>query len=56
MPAEVLAGRDKVQLLGYGELKAGETRDGQVAFAVPEEAQGKFQANYAWVFKLERQP
>ena len=56
MPAEILAGRAKVLLLGFGELKAGETEDGKTTFTIPEGAQGKLPANYAWVFKLEKNP
>ena len=52
IPAEILAGRTKVQLLGYGELKAGEPEDGKPTFAIPDTAKEKLPGNYAWVFKL----
>ena len=41
MPAEILAGRTKVQLLGFGELKAGETEDGKPTFTIPDAAQAQ---------------
>jgi alpha-L-fucosidase len=52
IPAEILAGRAKVRLIGFGELKASGTEDGKSTFTIPEEAQGKCPGNYAWVFKL----
>ena len=52
IPAEILAGRAKVRLFGFGELKAGETEDGKTTFTIPEAAKGEFPANYAWVFEL----
>ena len=52
MPAEFLAGRAKAQLLGFGEMKAGGTEDAKTTFAIPDGAQGKLPANYAWAFKL----
>lgn len=56
MPTEILAGRAQVQLVGFGELKPGETEDGKTTFTIPEGGQGKLPANYAWVFKLEKNP
>ena len=56
MPAEILTGRAKVQLLGFGVLKAGATEDAKTTFTIPDGAQGKLPANYAWVFKLEKNP
>jgi len=54
IPAEILAGRNKVRLLGFGELKSGEVDGGQTTFTIPDAAQGKVPGNYAWVFKLEK--
>ena len=54
IPAEIMAGRAKVRLVGFGELKVGETEDGKPTFIIPDAAQGKLPGNYAWVFKLEK--
>ena len=56
MPAEILAGRTKAQLVGFGDLKAGATEDGKTTFTIPEGAQEKLPAGYAWAFKLGRNP
>jgi len=56
MPAEILGGRGKVQLVGVGEVTAGATEEGKTMFTMPEGAQGKLGAGYAWVFRLERNP
>jgi alpha-L-fucosidase len=56
MPAEILAGRAKAQLVGFGELKAGGTEGGKTTFTIPDGAKDKLPANYAWVFKLEHNP
>jgi alpha-L-fucosidase len=54
IPEEILAGRSKVRLLGFGELKAGDAEGGKPAFAIPDSAREKLSANYAWVFRLEK--
>jgi alpha-L-fucosidase len=56
MPAAILAGRAKVQLLSFGELQAGATEDAKTTFTIPDEAKDKLPANYAWVFRLEKNP
>jgi alpha-L-fucosidase len=53
---EILARRAEVQLVGYGELKAGETQDGKTTFTIPGAAQGKLPAGYAWVFRVGTSP
>ena len=53
IPAEILAGRTKVQLLGIGDLQASEIEPGKPSFTIPDGAEGKLPGNYAWVFKLE---
>jgi alpha-L-fucosidase len=52
VPAEILGGRTRIQLLGFGELKAGETEDGKATFTIPDAARTA-PGNYAWAFKLE---
>jgi alpha-L-fucosidase len=52
IPVEVLAGREKVHLLGFGELQPGASRDGKPSFVVPDSARAKLPNSYAWVFKL----
>jgi alpha-L-fucosidase len=54
IPAEIMAGRAKVKLVGFGELQSGEEDDGKPTFTIPDAAQGKLPGNYAWVFKLEK--
>jgi len=54
IPAAILGGRAKVQLIGFGELKADETKDGSPPFTIPDAARGRFPGNYAWAFKLGR--
>jgi alpha-L-fucosidase len=54
IPTEILAGRAQIQLLGFGELKAGETDDGKPTFTIPDAARTSL-GNYAWVFKLAKQ-
>ncbi|HOW67785.1 MAG TPA: hypothetical protein PK256_21100 [Verrucomicrobiota bacterium] len=53
IPTEILAGKTRIHLLGFGELKPTESADGKRILTIPDAAH-KAPMNYAWVFKLER--
>jgi alpha-L-fucosidase len=53
IPGEILSGKTKVSLLGFGQLQARLGEAGNAVLTVPEAARQKLRGNYAWVFKLE---
>ena len=50
IPSELAARAVQITLLGYGDLKAGQTQDGQTTVAIPATARAK--PSSAWVFRL----
>lgn len=54
IPAELAAKAGKITLIGYGEVKAGRTKDGQTSIAIPAAARAHPPAAHAWALRLER--
>jgi alpha-L-fucosidase len=52
LPAELAAKARQLTLLGYGDLKAGQTREGETAVSFPAEARNKPPCGHAWVVRL----
>jgi hypothetical protein len=52
IPADLAKKALKINLIGFGELKKGETRNGQTEIFIPQTARMKPPCGHAWAIKL----
>jgi alpha-L-fucosidase len=52
LPAELAAKAGRIELLGFGALHAGETKEGRTVIAIPQAARARPPCAHAWTLRL----